>query len=68
MHCWHQKVVVDRARADDRYADVFVDTRRARAVYEEWRGLARPAPGPGGLRRPEWLHRPLRPAPDAYRL
>ncbi len=66
MHCWHQKVTVEPAREDDRYGDVFVDTRRSREVYEEWKRLARPAPGPGGLRRPTWLNRPLRPTPEAY--
>jgi anaerobic selenocysteine-containing dehydrogenase len=66
MHCWHQKVVVERARPDDRYGDVFVDTQRSMEVYREWLAEARPAPGPGGLRRPLWLDRPLRPAEDAF--
>jgi len=47
--------------------DVFVDTRRSRAHYEAWLARARPAPGPGGLRRPLWLNRPLRPVEAAYR-
>jgi hypothetical protein len=68
MHCWHQKVTLAPAHTDDRHADVFVDTRRSREVYEEWKKLARPAPGPGGLRRPLWLNRPLKPTPDAYRM
>jgi anaerobic selenocysteine-containing dehydrogenase len=66
MHCWHQKVVVARAAAEDRYGDVFVDTARSMDVYREWRALARPGPGPGGLRRPPWLDRPLRPAEAAF--
>jgi anaerobic selenocysteine-containing dehydrogenase len=66
MHCWHQKVVVGPARAGDRYGDVFVDTRRSMEVYREWLSLARPGPGPGGLRRPTWLDRPLRPAEDLF--
>jgi hypothetical protein len=68
MHCWHQKVRVEPALPDDRYGDVFVDTAKSRAVYEEWKALARPAPGPGGLRRPLWLNRPLRPTDAAFRL
>ena len=68
MHCWHQKVVVGRAAAGDRYGDVFVDTRRSMEVYREWLGRARPGPGPGGLRRPLWLDRPLRPTDAAYRV
>jgi anaerobic selenocysteine-containing dehydrogenase len=68
MHCWHQRVTLTPARAEDRHADVFVDTHRSREVYEEWKKLARPAPGPGGLRRPLWLNRPLKPTADAYRM
>ncbi len=67
MHCWHQKVVVSRARPDDLYGDVFVDTEKSMAVYREWRDLARPGPGPGGLRRPLWLDRPLRPSEEMFR-
>jgi len=68
MHCWHQKVRVEPAHAGDRHGDVFVDTRKSIEVWEEWRALARPAPGPGGLRRPPWLNRPLKPTAEAYRL
>jgi anaerobic selenocysteine-containing dehydrogenase len=68
MHCWHQKVVVAKARPDDRYGDVFVDTARSMEVYREWKALTRPAPGPGGLRRPLWLDRPLRPAETMFKL
>jgi hypothetical protein len=68
MHCWHQKVRVTPAEPGDRYADVFVDTNLSRAVWEEWRALTRPAPGPDGLRRPLWLNRPLRPVESAFRI
>jgi anaerobic selenocysteine-containing dehydrogenase len=68
MHCWHQKVRVQAALPADRYGDIYVDTHRARAVYEEWMRQTRPAPGPGGLRRPLWLNRPLRPVDEAYRI
>jgi anaerobic selenocysteine-containing dehydrogenase len=67
MHCWHQKVVVARAPTGDRYGDVYVDTKRSMAVYREWMARARPGPGPGGLRRPLWLDRPLRPTEAAFR-
>jgi hypothetical protein len=66
MHCWHQKVRVEPARKEDRFGDVFADTERSRAVYAEWKRLTRPAPGPGGLRRPTWLNRPMRPVETAY--
>ncbi len=67
MHCWHQKVTVQRAEPDDRYGDVLVDTGKSMAVYREWKALARPAPGPGGLRRPLHLKRMVRPTDSAYR-
>ncbi len=66
MHCWHQKVVVSLARAEDLYGDVWVDTNRSMEVYREWLAKARPGPGPGGLRRPLWLDRPLRPAEKMF--
>jgi hypothetical protein len=47
---------------------VFVDTARSMEVYREWKALTRPAPGPGGLRRPLWLDRPLRPAETMFKL
>ena len=68
MHCWHQKVRVEAPSSDDRYGDVCVDTGKSWEVYQEWKKKTRPAPGPGGLRRPLWMHRPLHPAPEAYRM
>ena len=68
MHCWHQKVRVRKPEPTDRYGDIVVDTNRSMAVYREWMKRTRPAPGPGGLRRPAWFNRPLRPVPEAYRV
>ena len=68
MHCWHQKVRIERAKPGDGYGDVFVDTKRSIQVYERWKALARPAPGPGGLRRPLHMNRPLKPTAEAYRI
>ena len=68
MHCWHQRVRVEKARPGDLYADVEVDTTKSMDVYREWLALARPAPGPGGLRRPLHFSRAVRPAAEAYRL
>ncbi len=68
MHCWHQRVRVVPAADGDRYGDVAVDLAAAERVYREWAELARPAPGPGGLRRPLWLNRPMHPAEEAYRI
>jgi hypothetical protein len=68
MHCWHQRVRVEKARDGDRYADVEVDTNKSMEVYREWIALARPAPGPGGLRRPLHFARAVRPSNDVYKI
>ena len=68
MHCWHQRVRLEKAGPDDRYGDIEVDTDLAHEAYKEWMQSTRPAPGPGGLRRPLWFDRPLRPVADAYQL
>jgi len=68
MHCWHQKVRIEKAHAEDKYGDVFVDTNKSFAVYQEWLKMTRPAPGPDGLRRPLWFNRPLRPVDELYYL
>jgi anaerobic selenocysteine-containing dehydrogenase len=68
MQCWHQRVRVTPAAADDRYGDVVVDTEKSREAYLDWLSKTRPAPGPDGLRRPLWYARPLKPTIDAYRL
>jgi anaerobic selenocysteine-containing dehydrogenase len=68
QHCWHQKVSVSRPGPEERYGDIVVDTDKAFAVYRQWLALARPAPGPGNLRRPLWLPRAFKPDPSAFRL
>ena len=68
MHCWHQRVTLEKPSPDDRYGDIFVDTARSHEIYKEWLAMTRPAPGPDGLRRPLWFDRPLRPVPEAYKL
>jgi anaerobic selenocysteine-containing dehydrogenase len=67
MHCWHQRVRVEKAHAGDHYGDIVVDTNKSMEVYREWLKLTRPGPGPDGLRRPMWLDRAVKPAPEAYR-
>jgi anaerobic selenocysteine-containing dehydrogenase len=68
MHAWHQRVRLTAAEPDDRYGDVVVDTNKSFEVYRQWLELTRPGPGPGDLRRPLWLARPVKPTPDAYRV
>jgi len=67
MHCWLQRVTVGPAADTDVYGDVVVDTDASHAVFEEWLSAARPGPGPGGLRRPLWFARPVKPLATAYR-
>ena len=66
MHCWHQQVTVKAAQANDEFGDIFVDTERAHEAFLRWLAKTRPGPGPGGLRRPLWMNRPLRPQLDAF--
>ncbi|MCL4294379.1 MAG: molybdopterin-dependent oxidoreductase [Anaerolineae bacterium] len=70
MHCWHQKVKLEKAAAGDSYGDIFVDTQKSYAIYREWLAMTRPAGqvSPDGTRRPYWLLRPFRPQREAYRL
>ncbi|MCR9246958.1 MAG: molybdopterin-dependent oxidoreductase [bacterium] len=70
MHCWHQKVTVTVAEPGDRYGDVFVDTSKSMAVFEEWLDKTRPPgeAGSGALRRPMHLKRVCRPVDDAFKL
>lgn len=68
MHCWHQRVRIERPHPGDQYGDLFVDTKRSHEIYKEWLKMTRPAPGPDGLRRPLWFKRPLRPVEELYYL
>jgi len=68
MHCWHQRVRLEKAGPDDSYGDVMVDTAKSHELYLEWMAKTRPAPGPDGTRRPLWFDRPLKPVPAAYKM
>lgn len=68
MHCWHQRVRIEKPGPDDHYGDIFVDTKRSFENYKNWLAMTRPAPGPEGLRRPLWFKRPLRPIEELYYL
>ncbi len=69
MQCWHQKVTVDPAQPGDEYGDVVVDTAKSREAYLDWLSKTRPAgTNDSGLRRPLWYARPLKPAPEMYKL
>jgi hypothetical protein len=72
MHCWHQRVRVERAAPTDESGDVFVDTGKSMEVFREWMQRTRWPVGPAPredakrIRRPLWLNRPLRPADAAF--
>jgi anaerobic selenocysteine-containing dehydrogenase len=67
MHCWHQKALrVTKAGPQDRNGDIKVDLNKSLQIYCDWLALTRPAPGPGGLRRPLWLKRPLKPEASQF--
>ena len=66
MHCWLQRVTVGPAEPGDAYGDVVVDTEASHRIFEEWLAKTRPGPGPGNLRRPLWMARPVKPQASAY--
>jgi anaerobic selenocysteine-containing dehydrogenase len=68
MHCWHQRVRIEKPGPNDTYGDIFVDTKKSMEVFREWLKMTRPAPGPDGLRRPLWFKRALRPDDSTYYL
>jgi hypothetical protein len=69
MHCWHQRVHLEKAGPGDAYGDIVVDTAKAHETYKEWMARTRPpVAAPGAVRRPLWFDRPLRPVADAYKL
>jgi len=60
-------VTVAPAEPDDQYGDIQVDTRLAREAYREWLAMTRPGPNAEGLRRPEFMMRPVKPKRKAFR-
>ena len=61
MHCWHERVRIEKPASDENYGDIFVDTNKSHEVYKEWMAMTRPAPGPNGERRPLWFKRAFTP-------
>ncbi len=66
MHCWHQKVRIEVAHAEDKYGDIQVDTNKSHEEYKKWLSWTRPAPGPNGERRPLHFPRALKPDISTY--
>lgn len=69
-HCWLQWSRVTRAGENDKYGDVYVDTKKSMEVYQQWVAKTRSAVdhSPNGERRPHWFKRPLKPVREAYKL
>ena len=65
---FQRQVTLQAAGDDDLYGDIFVVTNKSMEVYRRWLALTKPAPGPGGLRRPLWFARSVRPSDETYRL
>ncbi len=68
MHCWHQKVLIEKAGADDKIGDVYANYEHNLKVYQGWRDkLTRGLDENSTLRRPKLLKRPwVRLADSAY--
>ncbi len=66
MHCWHQRVRIEKPGKEENYGDIFVDTNKSHEVYKEWMSMTRPAPGPNGERRPLWFNRAFKPDESTY--
>lgn len=59
MHCWHQKVLLEPAGADDKIGDVYVNYENNFKTYQAWRDeLTRPLNEKDKYRRPRWIKRP----------
>jgi anaerobic selenocysteine-containing dehydrogenase len=66
MHCWHQRVRLEKPGPGERYGDIEVDTAKSYAIVQEWLAMTRKPSRADGLRRPLWFLRALRPAKEAY--
>ncbi len=61
-HAWHQKVVIEKAKADDKIGDIVVNYENNFKVYQAWRDqLTRPLEAGDKLRRPQHIKRPAVP-------
>ena len=61
-HAWHQKVIIEKAHADDKIGDIWVNYENNFKVYQAWRDkLTRPLDANDTQRRPWWIKRPAVP-------
>ncbi len=58
-HAWHQKVIIEKAGADDKIGDIYVNYENNFKTYQVWRDkLTRPLQAGDKLRRPRHIKRP----------
>ncbi|QSZ42426.1 molybdopterin-dependent oxidoreductase [Sulfurimonas aquatica] len=61
-HAWHQKVIIEKAKADDKIGDIVVNYENNMKVFQSWRDtLTRPLQTGDKLRRPQHIKRPAVP-------
>jgi len=61
-HAWHQKVILEKAGADDKIGDIWVNYENNFKTYKAWRDkLTRPLDSKSSARRPYWMPRPAVP-------
>jgi anaerobic selenocysteine-containing dehydrogenase len=66
-HGWHQKVIVEKAQAEDKLGDIYVNYENNFKTYQAWRDqLTRPLEAGDKLRRPYHIKRPVKPSQKAY--
>lgn len=67
-HCWHQKVLIEKAQAGDKVGDIYVNYENNYKTYQAWRDtLTRPLDANSKLRRPRHIKRPwVKLDPSAY--
>jgi anaerobic selenocysteine-containing dehydrogenase len=59
MHCWHQKVILEKAQPGDRIGDIEVNYENNFKTYQAWRDdLTRPLDENSKWRRPQHIKRP----------
>ena len=68
-HAWHQKVIIEKAGADDKIGDIYVNYENNFKVYQAWRDkLTRPLEPGDKWRRPYHIKRPVKPSQKAYKV
>ena len=61
-HAWHLKVIIEKAKSDDKIGDIYVNYENNFKVYQAWRDqLTRPLEVGDTLRRPQHIKRPAVP-------